>query len=388
MKFDFNKARDRKSEIGTRLNEIADKLGTEMEASQREALEKEDTDLKLELRVLQSREMAALANEAASREVNKPVDKNEILREILKSEQGGERVKREITLGVLTDNAKNNITSAGAINLTIHDLMPDLDEGLIFGKVGMKVQTGVRGNLLWPYATSVVSMEEVGETASLTDQGINFDNIEVTPKRVGATISVTNEAIDDATFDLLGYVRIAITKAQQRQLNWKTFSFDKNITGLKGPWARKTNIKSIPATYAALLEAKAKLIDAGVDMGDFCWVLDAHAEAVLKSTPKTVGQGGFIIQDGKLDGDPYFVSHYIRQGASAKSTDYYIGLGSWNYFAANQHGDVRLIIDPFTKAVKNETMITLNTRWSLTTLRPEAFDIYKLNVETSSSSAS
>lgn len=382
--FDFKANNARQREISDRLLAI----NAEMESAEgeaREALTNESRDLRGEMEILRNQREAALGNQAAEIQREAPVDKNEVLRELLKSEQGGVRVKREVTLGVLTDNAKNNITSAGAINLTIKDLMPDLDEGLIFGKVGLKVQTGVRGNIVWPYATSVVAMEEVGETASLTDQAINFDNIEVVPKRMGATIAITNEAIDDASFDLLGYVRTALTKAQARQLNWKTFSFDKTITGLKGPFASKTTIKTIPATYAALLDAKADIIDAGVDMEDFCWVLDAHAEAVLKSTPKTVGQGGFIIQDGKLDGDPYFVSHYIRKGAAAASDDMYVGFGSWSYFAANQHGDVRLVIDPYTKAVKNETVLTMNTRWSLTTLRPEAFNIVKLDAEGSSS---
>ena len=80
------------------------------------------------------------------------------------------------------------------------------------------------------------------------------------------------------------------------------------------------------------------------------------------------------------------MSHYIRKGAAAASADMYVGFGSWSYFAANQHGDVRLVIDPYTKAVKNETVLTMNTRWSLTTLRPEAFNIVKLDIEGSSSS--
>ena len=107
--------------------------------------------------------------------------------------------------------------------------------------------------------------------------------------------------------------------------------------------------------------------------------MDAQVEALLKATPKSPGQGGFVIENGKLDGDPYFVSHYIRQDASGDpDSKMYIGLGVWSNLAANQHGDVRLTIDPFTKATKGETVLTLNTRWSLTTLRPQAFAIYEV----------
>ncbi len=392
-KFDFMEANARKREIGSRLSEIADKISGNDQLTEevREQLNSESATLREELNVLNMRISAAMANEAAekvSRE--QKADKNAVLRELLKSEDAnGVRMKREVTLGVLTVGAKNNITSAGAIDLTVKDLMPDLDEGLIWGKVGINVQTNVKGNILWPYATSVVQMEEKGEKAALTDQSINFDNITVVPSRCGATIAISNEAIDDASFDLMGYVQKAITLAQQRYLNWKTFSHDNALTGMKGPWASKAgSIATLEATYANILSAKADLIDAGVEMRNFAWVVDASAEALLKSTPKADGQGGFIIQNGTLDGDPYFVSHYIRQtSAKAKAADMYIGLGAWNYLAANQHGEVRLVIDPYTKAVNNETVITLNTKWSLTTLRDSAFAIYKLTAASDSSTA-
>lgn len=382
-KFDFKANNARMRAISDRLSELSEDIAT-AEGEKREALLKESAELREEREVLTMKREAAVANMMAERQEDEPVDKNAELHKLLQSREGDKRVKREITLLVKTDNAKNNITSAGAINLTVNDIMPDLDEGLIFGKVGLKTQTGVTGNIVWPYATSVVEMVEVGETVALTDQAINFDKIEVTPKRMGATIAITNEAIDDASFDLLGYVQQALTRAQQRQLNWKTFSFDKNITGLKGPFAGKTTIPTIDGTYKDLLDMKADIIDAGVDLDGFCWVLDAKAEALLKSTPKANGQGGFIIQDGKLDGDPYFVTHYIRQGASAKSNDMYIGCGVWSYFAANQHGEVRLVIDPYTKAVNNETVLTVNTRWSLTTLVDSAFAIAKIEGDDSS----
>lgn len=381
---EIQEANARKREIGKRLNELADKLAgpDELTQEQREQITGEQKSLRSELDVLNMRTAALVADMAVEeRGVSSKADKNAFLRELLLSKDSeGVRQKREISLSVLTDNAKNNIRSAGAVALDVKDLLPDLDEGLIWGLVGLQVQTNVKGDILWPYATSVVNIEEVGEAVALTDQGINFDKIEVSPKRLGATIAITNEALDDSTFDLLSYVQKAITLAVQRHLNWKTFSFDRSLTGLKGPFASAAaNPTAIVATYKNLLEKKALIVNAGVDMTGFAWVMDAQTEALLKATPKAPGQGGFIIQDGKLDGDPYFVTHYIRQNANGDADNkMYIGLGVWSNLAANQHGDVKLVIDPFTKATKGETVVTLNTRWSLTTLRPQAFAVYEI----------
>ena len=155
--FDFRANNARQREISDRLLAI----NVEMEKAEGEAREKlmsESTDLRTELEVLRNQREAALGNQAAASQHDAPVSKNDILRELLKSKDGSERVKREVTLNPLNSGDVNNIRNGGAIPLTIHDLMPDLDEGLIFGKVGLQVQTGVKGDIIWPYATSAVQM--------------------------------------------------------------------------------------------------------------------------------------------------------------------------------------------------------------------------------------
>ena len=383
--FDFKKANARKREIGSSLSELNAKIDSKekrekLTDDEFKAIQEQARELKGELESINMGIAAALANQAAEmqgREVT--MSRNEQFRELLQDIRSGKRQEREITLGVITPGDKNNIASAEAVETMVFDLLPRLSEGLIWDKVGMKVQTGVTGNLVWPYATDNVKMVEVGETVQLQDQDINFDNVKATPAEVGATVKVSYASIEDATFDVLTFVQESFRLAMQDFLNHKTFS-QASFSGIKGPYSGNTKSDVLVGNYQSLLEAKAELIQAGVNMSGFCWVLDAKAEALLKATPKAKGQGGFIIEDGKLDGDPYFVSHYIRENAAGTGLldDMYVGLGVWSYFAANQHGKVYMTVDPFTLADKGMMKLTLRTRWSLTTLRSEAFACYKL----------
>lgn len=387
--FDFKKANARKREIGTILAELGAKIDSKekrekLTDEEFKAIQDQARELKGELESINMGIAAALANQAAEmqgREVT--MSKNAVIRELLNDIRTGKRQEREISLGVLTDGATNNITSSGATPLVINDLLPRLTEGLIWDKVGMKVQTGVRGNIIWPYATDNVKVVEVGETVQMQDQDINFDNIKAEPTECGATIKVSFAAIEDASFDVLTFIQASFDLAMQDYLNWKSFSHAA-FTGIKGPWSGKVKQTAIEATYKNILNAKAELINKGVNMNGFCYVMDAKTEALLKSIVKAKGQGGFIIEDGKLDGDPYFVSHYIQQQADGKqdTANMYLGLGVWAYLAANQHGDIHLIIDPYTLADKGMMKITMRTRWSLTTLRPEAFACYKITEPT------
>ena len=76
--------------------------------------------------------MRALNLEADNAKVvaqREKANKGAHLREILADLRQG-KGEREITLAPPTDNATQNIDASGAINLTIHDMIPTLHEGL------------------------------------------------------------------------------------------------------------------------------------------------------------------------------------------------------------------------------------------------------------------
>jgi HK97 family phage major capsid protein len=368
-------------ELKASLREKADRLGelsqvrelSDAQKAEVAQLEREYKNISHQLEV-EIREAQAKALEQPAPQKSLGEQLREIAQDALDHKQA-----REISLSVLTEHAKNNIVSAGAQETTIFGLLPLLEKGLIWGQVGMKVQTGVTGNLLWPYATTNVEVEERAEAAALNDKDINFDNKTATPYSSGITIKVTNEAIDEATFDLAGFVQTQMGLAVMRYLNKKTFS-PANWSGLAGPY-KNANPAQLVATYKNIKEQKALIAATGVDMSGFAYVMDNKTRALLESTPKAVGQGGFILENGKIDGDPVYVTEYINTKADGtqQTGEYRLEMGCWNYLAANQHGEVRFTIDPLTLASSNETKFVLHTKWSLTNLAlADAFKIFKL----------
>lgn len=291
------------------------------------------------------------------------IDRGAALREIMTDRKN----LREISLSVLSDGDKNNMVSAGAVALTVKDILPDLDKGLIWDKVGLSTQYGVKGDVVWPYSTNDVEMEEPDELVALTDQDINFANKRAVPHRIGATVRVSNESIDNGTFDLLGFVQKKLTRALQNRLNKKMFS-PANWTGLAGPF-KNMEATAITGTYANIIAERAKIAATGVDMSTFAYVVSNRTEGLLKSTPKFNGHGGAIIENGMIDGEPVFVTEFINDKASGtEDSKYYMEMGCFGYVAGNQHGVVRLVVDPISEATKNATKVTINTEWSITDL--------------------
>jgi len=376
-------------ELKATLREKADRLGELSQVRElTDAQKQEAAQLEREYKNI-SRQLEVEVREAQLKALEKPAPNKSIgeqLREIAKDAIDHKQA-REISLSVLTEGDKNNIVSAGAQATTIFGLLPLLEKGLIWNQVGMKVQTGVTGNLLWPYATTNVEVEERAEAAPLNDKDIDFDNKTAIPYPSGITIKVTNEAIDEATFDLAGFVQTQMALSVMRYLNKKTFS-PANWTGLAGPF-KNASLTELEVSYKNIKEQKALIAATGVDMSGFAYVCDNKTRALLETTPKAVGQGGFIMENGKIDGDPVYVTEYINTKVdnTQETGEYRLEMGCWNYLAANQHGEVRFTIDPLTLASSNETKFVLHTKWSLTNLAlADAFKIFEL-VEAPASSS-
>ena len=354
-------------------------------AEAREAAEIKYNNAKRELEVLEAQERAAALQQAP--------DTNAIIREIFKSART-DKAQREITLG--TPEAKGQILESGAVNLTIHDIIPTLNEGL---GLPLNVVTGVPGEELYPVSVDDAEVEEVGETASLTDQDLNFDNIRVKSNRCGISIPVSNTAIDTADFNLLAFIQRKMTLAVKKYLAKKVYS-QAAWSGNKGPFSNLSPAGTITLAtdnvYKSILTAVAQFTDKGFDAAKVCLVMDATTEATLKATERGKNTSAYVIENGKCSGYDYVVSHFINtklhtDGKTLVPTDdKFLAIGYFDYLAVQQHGQVRLVIDATSKqvAVKNETAVILNTAFSLTDLSvklnkkggttTQAFALYKL----------
>ena len=334
-------------------------------------------------------------NAKAQAEASK-ANKAKAFRELLKDVRNG-KADREILLRPANVGDTNNIEASGAINLSIHEMIPTLHEGLGL-PVGLDVVTGVTGNEVWPVSINDVEMEEVGEVNALTDQVLNFAQITPTVRRVGLTVPVSNMAIDNAAFDLMAFVQTKFGIALREYLAKKIYSLA-NWGGNKGPFANKkasaTNIELGDDAYKNILAAVAEFSNKGFFEGNVCIAMDRVTEAELKATPKIAGAaGGFVIENGLCAGYPYVVSHFVNTEFDSAdklvaTADRYIQIGYWEWFALQQHGDVRLSIDATSQAVakKNITAVTINTAWSMTDLSvyingannvSQAFGLYKV----------
>lgn len=307
----------------------------------------------------------------------KEVSKNELMREaITNAKKEGQTefvLSREI-------NTVTTIDNGGLVPLTINDVVNPLEMGLIFDKVGVPVQTGVVGNLQWPVLGGVEA-EIVGETVELADKTLDLTKINAKPVRIGISFSVSNQAINSSSVDLVRLIQDQARAGLARTLNRAMFSHE-NFTGdFHGPYANAKSVGTFAGaipTYKELLAMKGAVAATGVQMIGFCYVMSEAMKATLEATPIDAGSGRMIVENGTIAGYPVFTTEFINYGSDKNKADVeYIAAGVYGYLAVNQYGEPRMVVDPYTMAKKDCVVVTLNTDWSMTTLRKEAFALWK-----------
>lgn len=380
---------------------------TAEEEQKYDALMREDNRLHIEIQGMldekqlsQFREMKTKSQQL--RELLKKVKENResYSEELTVREEGPNNTTTVLKDGITDGTYQNdtaNLEAAGAIPLTIHELIDTKVAGLELPD-DLRLLTGVIGNEVWPYAIDDVEFTVAGEVEPIGEQAINFAKLNASPERVAAAVAVSNRAIDNAAFDLLGFITYKFQKGFAKFAALHIYSHANFDNALKGPFSSvEVEEVTLDENVGKNLAKKiAAMWDLGFE-GEPEMVMSKEVETELAFRRRIPGQIGdrTVIEDGRCLGYRYKVSPYVNYaldsaGVPKPDGNLYIGIGHWGYLAYEQHGEVRFTVDAQSAEVakRNTTVLVLNTEYSLTELsskvngnisgRPQAFKLIKL----------
>lgn len=381
-KKEIKKSRARIAEINVRLGEMADMLETQKrsltndEIVEKEALvqEKEILQLRMERAIsgVQVPEQEMRAEAVFAGAVASFVH-NRSLPEGCEGVMDGNTIEVPLTRA---DTIQDSSTVTPLIPLTIGEIIQPLEKGLILDKVGCKMQYGLVGDWVLPVVAGIEATIE-DENAEVADTKIDITKIKPSPKRVSLAIPVSNRAIDQSNNALLEIVRTQMVMGLQRLLNKWMFQTTKitskasdgcYVAAAAAPVV--TTAAGVGFSWKDVIALKGAVMKTGVVFdGTAAYVCSATTYAELEATPKDSGSGLMVLENGKINGYPVFMTEYIGDGV--------LGFGIFNYELVGQFGKMHMIVDPYTGAKKNLIYFVLNTDFDMLTVRTEAFAIAK-----------
>jgi HK97 family phage major capsid protein/HK97 family phage prohead protease len=244
---------------------------------------------------------------------------------------------------------------------------------------GIRVMTTDRERILWPRTITDVNPDWADEAVEIPDGDPGWDQLEVIPSKLAHRTILSNESIDDAPIDLLGWVESHIMKLLALKLDIGllegTAAFGttgvlglKNQTGTQqiltlgangGPL---TDLDPIAAAIAALEEANA--VPSAIIMHPSTWfaaetLKDANHRYLLSP-----GQDPTQAPSRSLFGLPVFVSSQLSKtetrGTSSDCSSIYVLDGSQVVLV--RRSDVQLEVDRSQYFSSDETQIRAKVR--------------------------
>lgn len=366
--------RSRIAEINLRFEEMATAIETEKRALTPEEVEERNA-LVQEKEILQLRLKRSEHNPVSQQEVSQ----ERAFAQTIAAMHGKCEMPEECRSLVngtdmdipINRDIQDTASAANVIPLTIGDIIQPLEKGLILSKVGMKMQYGMVGAWQFPIVAGVEATIE-DENAEVNDTTIDIGKINPSPKRVTIAIPVSNRAIDQSNGTLLEIVRTQLPMAVARLLNKWMFSPTKITSkASEGCFVNpKTKINATGNAWKDAITLKGKVMATGVIFdGTPAYVCSATKYAELESTPRDAGSGLMVIENGKINGFPVFITEYIGEGI--------LGFGIFSYELVGQFGKMRMTYDPYTGAKKNLVYFVFSSDYDMLTLRSEAFGTLK-----------
>lgn len=366
---------------------------TDDEAAKYDALVRESAGL--------SAKAKALASDAELKNIREGENRAAKLREVIKNCSQKRENATTILANAVTDgsdqNTLGNLESGGLIPVTIAEIIDTKVAGIELPD-DLKLVLGVTGTEIIPYSTNDVQFSVEGEVTKVAEQSLNFANIKAAPQRVAASVPVSFRAIDNAAFDIIGFITYKFQKgwAMFRALHIYAHG---TYTKLQSPFAQVTaETLTLDENIGKNLAKKvAEMYDLGFE-GEPEFIMDKVTEVELKFTkliPGSTDSDRTVVENNLCVGYKYKVSPYVdysinTSGKATKDSDRYIAIGHFGYLQEQQHGEFRFNIDGTSQANfdRGTVAIGMTTDYSLTELsskvngnangKPQAFKLIKL----------
>jgi len=258
-----------------------------------------------------------------------------------------EVLRRDLTVGTAT--AGGNLVDDELLSGSFIDL---LRNRLALANAGMTMLTGLQGNISIPRQTSSATAYWVGEGSSPTESQQAIDQVNMTPKTVGAYVDYSRRLLLQSSIDVEGMVRNDLARVIALELDRAAIYG----TGSSNQPLGLTNVTGIGSqtitTYGSFAEyigMETDVAAANADAGSLRYIINASARGALKSTEKATGTAQFVYENDEINGYPVIVSNQLTNNDALFGDFSMMIMGMWS--------GLDLTVDPYAGATAGTVRI-------------------------------
>lgn len=297
-------------------------------------------------------EVGRAAANKYERSSNGIVVPNEVLRRDLTAglpSAGGNLVADELLAGSFIDLLRNRLALAGA---------------------GVTMLTGLQGNISIPRQSSASTAYWVGENVAPTESQQAVDQVNMTPKTVGAYVDYSRRLLLQSSIDVEGMVRNDLTRVIALELDragiYGTGSSNQPL-GLVNTTGIGSQTITTYGTFDEYIGMETDVATANADAGSLRYIINAAARGALKSTAKSSSAvaAGFVFENKEINGYPAIVSNQLQNNDALFGDFSMMIMGMWS--------GLDLTVDPYAGATAGTVRIIALQDVDFAVKQPGAF---------------
>ena len=246
-------------------------------------------------------------------------------------------------------------------------------------KLGVRYLDGLQGNIA--FVTGGADAAWVAEEGSASKQKPQYSKAVMSPKRLQVFQGVTYDLMHQSSKALDNLIMEDMVKAHAVALDAAIFAGSGSSGQPTGVLAA-SGVNSItidasnggPLTHDLLVQMETEVgIDNGLLDDTLAYVSNAKVQGKLKTIPQIAGYPYYLMNDGKVNGYPFFMSNGIPSNLGTGSAFSAAIFGNWSEVLVGSWGGMQLIVDPYTAKAEGVLEISAAAYHDVLVRTPQAF---------------
>src|SRR5690554_6633680 len=252
-----------------------------------------------------------------------------------------------VPMGLLEKRA-NTTTTASELVGTDHradQYIGPLREALLARRLGVRVLSGLRGNVTIPKFGSGLETGWVAEGGAVPEEEMTFGDVSLSPKHVGGKTEMSRQLLQQSSPDIERLVREDLAFLIAKQIDHAIIAgtgTNNELTGIINTVGIQTGDLTT-LDYEAIMTMVQQFED--TELTSAAWLTTSTAKTKLATTLRETGLPGYLLDGGQMGGYPL---HVTRQLAADSNGDPVL-LGDFSQVLLGVWSELDLLVNPYAE---------------------------------------
>ena len=278
-------------------------------------------------------------------------------------------------------NATEDNYGKAFVETTLASYLDVLRNAMLGTRLGVRYLDGLVGNLAIVKGGGATAAW-YAEEATASKSKPTYARVTMSPKRLQVIQGVTYDLLHQSSLAVDRLIMDDLTKAHASALDAAIFA-GTGTSGQPTGVLSASGVNSVAIdtnggaiTYNKLVDMETEVAVDNALLDNLAYVSNAKVQGKLKTIPQIAGYPVYLLNDGRVNGYPFFMTNSIPSNlskGSASETLSAILFGAWSEVLVGGWGGLQFIIDPYSAKEEGVLEISAHAYHDVLVRRPEAF---------------